>query len=279
MRIFNQFGILIDIYDIFGIWPSTKIGIPKSNNINEPMKTIVLIFCCLFIFEGCASQASPELINSKMEVVTSETLRYYLYYPGNYEVDPEEKFPLLLFLHGGGESGGDLKSVKRNGPPKLISGGKKFPFLILAPQNPQEKMWWNTRAVNQLLDSIIATNKVDENKIYLTGLSRGGGAAWEMAVQYPDKFAALAVVCGMTPVPYASWINKNMPIRVYHGDQDKSIPISESIEMVAKLKEMGYNVDFTIYKGVGHNAWDKAYENKELYEWFMLQKKQAAVEN
>ena len=106
MRIFNQFGILIDIYDIFGIWPSTKIGIPKSNNINEPMKTIVLIFCCLFIFEGCASQASPELINSKMEVVTSETLRYYLYYPGNYEVDPEEKFPLLLFLHGGGESGG-----------------------------------------------------------------------------------------------------------------------------------------------------------------------------
>ncbi len=243
------------------------------------MKTIVILFCCLFIVEGCASQSSPELFNSEMEVVTSETLRYYLYYPMDYGVDPEEKFPLLLFLHGGGESGRNLKSVERNGPPKLISRGKKFPFLILAPQNPEEKMWWNTRAVNQLLDSVMATNKVDPNRIYLTGLSRGGGAAWEMAVQYPDKFAALAVVCGMAPVPYASWIDKNMPIKVFHGDQDKSIPISESIEMVAKLKEMGYQVDLTIYKGVGHNSWDRAYENNELYDWFLAQKKQDPAKN
>ncbi len=243
------------------------------------VKTIVILFCCLFIFEGCASQSSPALINSEMEVVTSETLKYYLYYPMNYEVDPEEKFPLLLFLHGGGESAPNLKSVHRNGPPKLISGGKKFPFLILAPQNPEEKMWWNTRAVNQLLDSVIATNKVDPNRIDLTGLSRGGGAAWEMAVQYPDKFAALAVVCGMTPVPYASWINKNMPIKVFHGDQDKSIPISESIEMVAKLREMGYQVDFTVYEGVGHNSWDRAYGNNELYDWFLAQKKQDPTKN
>ena len=202
-----------------------------------------------------------------------------MYYPENYEASAAEKFPLLLFLHGGGESGGSLESVKRNGPPKLISGGKKFPFLILAPQNPEEKMWWNTRAVNQLLDSVIVNNNVDKDRIYLTGLSRGGGAAWEMAVQYPDKFAALAVVCGMTPVPYASWINKNLPIRVFHGDQDKSIPISESIDMVAKLKEMGYNVDFTIYKGVGHNAWDRTYENDKLYEWFIQQKKEDSSKN
>jgi len=122
-----------------------------------------------------------------MEVTTSELLRYYLYYPENYELNTDEKFPILVFLHGGGESGGDLKSVKRNGPPKLIARGKKFPFLILAPQNPNEKMWWNTRAVNKLLDTIIAQNKVDENRIYLTGLSRGGGAAWEMAVSISRK--------------------------------------------------------------------------------------------
>lgn len=243
------------------------------------MRTIVLAFCCLFVLEGCAAQSSPGLINSEMEVLTSETLRYYLYYPENYEVNSGEKFPLLLFLHGGGESGGNLTSVKENGPPKLIAGGKKFPFLILAPQNPEKKMWWNTRAVYQLLDSIVAANKVDENRVYLTGLSRGGGAAWEMAVQYPNTFAAMAVVCGMTPVPYASWINKNMPIRVFHGDKDKSIPISESLEMVAKLKEMGYNVELTIYKGVGHNAWDKAYGDNGLYDWFLAQKKGGEVKN
>lgn len=237
------------------------------------MKLNILIFCSLFVLTGCASQSSPELIDSKMEVTTTETLKYYLYYPENYIGNENEKFPLLLFLHGGGESGGSLDAVKRNGPPKLLSRGKKFPFLILAPQNPNEKMWWNTRAVKQLLETVVAENKVDPNRIYLTGLSRGGGAAWEMAVQYPDTFAALAVVCGMAPLPYASWINKKMPIWVFHGDQDDSIPISESIDMVAKLKEMGYRVQLTIYKGVGHNAWEKAYDNETLYDWFMDQEK------
>ena len=158
-------------------------------------------------------------------------------------------------------------------PPKLITEGKQFPFLILAPQNPHKKKWWNTRAVKQLLDTVVANNRVDKNKLYLTGLSRGGGAAWEMAVQYPDTFAAMAVVCGMAPVPYASWVNKNMAIWVFHGDQDKSIPISESREMVKKLKKMGYNIRFTEYAGVGHNSWVKAYTTEELYTWFVEQRK------
>ena len=162
---------------------------------------------------------------------------------------------------------------KKNGPLKLIAQGKQFPFLILAPQNPHQKKWWNTRAVNQLLDSIVANNRVDKKRIYLTGLSRGGSAAWEMAVQYPEKFAALAVVCGMTPVPYASWIDRNMPIWVFHGEDDKSIPISESETMVEKLKEMGYNVRFTRYPGIGHDSWVKAYTTDELYEWFEEQKR------
>lgn len=125
----------------------------------------------------------------------------------------------------------------------------------------------------QLLDTIIESNRVDIDRIYLTGLSRGGSAAWELAVQYPDKFAAMAVVCGMTPVPYAGWINKNMPIWVFHGTEDKSIPISESENMVNKLEEMGYDVRFIKYEGVGHNSWVQAYNTEELYNWFMEQKR------
>ena len=207
-----------------------------------------------------------------METVVFESLSYYLYFPKDYKSEKNKKFPLLLFLHGGGESGDSLSTIKSNGPPKLIVEGKQFPFLILAPQNPYKMKWWNTRAVAQLLDTIVANNRVDKNRIYLTGLSRGGSAAWEMAVQYPDKFAALAVVCGMTPLPYASWINKDLPIWVFHGDQDKSIPISESVNMVDKLKAMGYNVKFTIYEGVGHNSWEKAYTNEALYSWFVRQR-------
>lgn len=233
---------------------------------------IFLYSLLLLIFQSCASQVKPDLVDSVMETNVKEKLAYYLYYPEEYQDEPEADFPILLFLHGGGESGDSLVTVKRNGPPKLIVQGKKFPFLILAPQNPNEKKWWNTRAVMQLLDSIVAENRIDKRRIYLTGLSRGGGAAWELAVQYPEKFAAMAVVCGMTPVPYASWINKNMPIWVFHGEKDKSIPISESEAMVAKLLEMGYNVTFTKYPNVGHNAWIRAYDTEALYDWFMNQK-------
>ncbi|MDO1514267.1 PHB depolymerase family esterase [Maribacter confluentis] len=231
----------------------------------------ILYVILLVLFQNCASQERAILIDDAMETNVREHLAYYLYYPENYETEPEKDFPILLFLHGGGESGDSLVTVKRNGPPKLIAQGKKFPFLILAPQNPNEKKWWNTRAVKQLLDSIVATNRIDKRRIYLTGLSRGGGAAWELAVQYPETFAAMAVVCGMTPVPYASWINKKMPIWVFHGEKDKSIPIEESETMVDRLKEMGYDVLFTKYPNVGHSAWIKAYETDALYDWFMNQ--------
>jgi len=239
------------------------------------MKRYVQFAIVLMLLQGCSAQKKPQLIAADMETVVSESLSYYLYFPEDYEDKNDQKFPLLLFLHGGGESGDSLSTIKSNGPPKLIVEGKQFPFLILAPQNPYKKKWWNTRAVAQLLDTIVENNRVDKNRVYLTGLSRGGSAAWEMAVQYPDKFAALAVVCGMTPLPYANWINKDLPIWVFHGDQDKSIPISESVNMVDKLKAMGYNVKFTIYEGVGHNSWKNAYANEELYSWFIKQRSRA----
>ena len=237
------------------------------------MKYIIFASISLLLLQGCAAQPKIQLIDSTLNTVVTESLSYYLYYPASYQVNKDEKFPLLLFLHGGGESGDTLSTIKSNGPPKLIAEGKQFPFLILAPQNPYKMKWWNTRAVEQLLDTIVANNRVDTNRIYLTGLSRGGSAAWEMVVQYPDKFAALAVVCGMTPVPYASWINKNLPIWVFHGEEDQSIPISESENMVNRLLEMGYNVKFTRYEGVGHNSWEKAYNTAGLYDWLTLQKK------
>ncbi|MGB5171604.1 prolyl oligopeptidase family serine peptidase [Eudoraea sp.] len=230
-----------------------------------------LLLAYLFLsIQGCSAQS--QLISDQKETISKEVLKYYLYLPKDYE-EKNGQVPLLLFLHGGGESGGDLEELKSNGPPKMLAEGREFPFAILAPQNPYKRKWWNTTAVMQLLDTVVGAYHIDTNRIYLSGLSRGGGAAWELAVQYPDKFAAMAVVCGMTPLPYASWINKNMPIWVFHGTEDKSIPFSESENMVAKLREMDYDVTFTKYEGVGHDSWIQAYNTEELYEWFMNQKK------
>jgi predicted peptidase len=233
----------------------------------------LLILCVGFNFLFSSCKAQSQLIEGEAETVTLERLQYYLYYPEGYEKKKDEDFGLLLFLHGGGESGDNLGAIKKNGPPKLLVEGKQFPFLILAPQNPHKRKWWNVRAVMQLLDSVVQNNRVDPDRLYLTGLSRGGSAAWEIAVQYPDTFAAMAVVCGMAPTPYASWINKEMPIWVFHGTEDQSIPFSESEAMVAKLKQMNYPVRFTVYEGVGHNSWEEAYTTEALYTWFMEQRK------
>lgn len=231
--------------------------------------SVLLFVCCQF---GCAAQG--RLVDGELQTVTEENLQYYLYYPKDYESEVTQEFGLLVFLHGGGESGAELEEIKKNGPPKLLVEGKEFPFLVLAPQNPHKRKWWNVHAVNQLVDKIIQSNRVDSKRIYLTGLSRGGSAAWDLAVQYPKKWAALAIVCGMTPTPYAHWINKKVPIWVFHGVEDKVIPVTESDAMVKKLKQMGYDVTYTRYEGIGHNAWDKAYTTEELYEWMAKQQKE-----
>ena len=234
---------------------------------------VTRLLCGLSFISLLQCAAQSQLIEGEEHTTVSETLRYYLYYPEDYNQDEDAQFPLLLFLHGGGESGQDIEALKSNGPPKLLAEGKQFPFLILAPQHPYPKKWWNIRAVMELLDTVRKENRVDPNRIYLTGLSRGGSAAWELVVQYPDTFAAMMVVCGMTPVPYAHWINKNMPIWVFHGAQDQVIPIEHSEQMVARLKDMGYPVRYTRYEDVAHNAWERAYTSEEVYSWLMKHRK------
>ena len=227
----------------------------------------------ILMFLVCSCKAQNTIVEDQKETVTKETLRYYLSYPKGYDDASEKEFGLLLFLHGGGESGGQLEEVKEHGPPKMMADGYPFPFLVLAPQNPHKKKWWNLEAVMQLLETVVAENRVDPNRIYLTGLSRGGSAAWDLAVQYPDTFAALEVVCGMAPTPYAHWLNKEMPIWVFHGSDDPVIPVSESDDMVEKLKALGYEVRYDRYEGVGHNSWGRAYANDELYQWMNKQKR------
>ena len=241
------------------------------NRLLPLVSSISICFLLPLLFTSCHGQ--PNLIEDEYKTIHQETLKYYLYFPEDYEDQKDENFPMLLFLHGGGEAGGDLESLQINGPPRMIVEGKEFPFLILAPQHPERRKFWNTRAVIQLLDHVMKENRVDPNRIYLTGLSRGGSAAWELAVQYPSKFAAMAVVCGMTPVPYADWIDRQMPIWVFHGEQDPVIPVEESENMVKRLRQMGYEVRFTKYPDVGHDAWTRAYENDELYSWFIKHKR------
>ncbi len=231
--------------------------------------TSSILFFLFFSFSGLSVYAQQTV--HTMEKQVTQSLQYLLYLPPDYGQDTTKTFPLMLFLHGGGETGNDIELVKKHGPPKLIAEGKDFPFIVLSPQNPENKLWDNAALIT-LLDEIIATHRVDEKRIYLTGMSRGGYGAWSLAIQNPDKFATLVPICGGGTPNYVDRI-KHLPIWVFHGARDKAVPLSNSVEMVEALEQVNGNVKITVYSEASHDAWTRTYNNPELYEWLLKQSK------
>ncbi|MEL7160380.1 MAG: dienelactone hydrolase family protein [Bacteroidota bacterium] len=213
-------------------------------------------------------------LDSGMVDLGADTMFYLVNFPEGYEAGDAD-WPLVLFLHGGGESGRDLEKVKRNGLTKRLAAGEKFPFITLAPQNRFVRGFWDIAGLTQLLDRFEATHRVDRDRVYVTGLSRGGLGTWMLAMQNQGRFAAIAPVCGAVPASYDIWIPSGLPIWVFHGADDGLIHPSESIHMVENLraKQVDPLPKLTIYEGVGHNAWEPAYADPALYEWLLAQKR------
>lgn len=203
------------------------------------------------------------------EITVKVQLNYLLYLPEGYKQNDEKKWPLILFLHGAGERGNDLDLVKKHGPPKIVEQ-KDLPFIIVSPQCPAEKRW-SVRDLDLLLEKIIKDHRVEKNRIYLTGLSLGAYGTWEYATEKPERFAAIAPICGGGS-PWQVYRLASMPVWVFHGAKDPVVPIEKSEEMVKALEKVNGNVKFTVYPEATHDSWTETYDNPELYEWFLKQK-------
>ena len=208
-------------------------------------------------------------LHFEAHVTQSVQLDYLLYLPPGYDRDSAQPWPLILFLHGAGERGSDTELLKRNGLPQYLDSGNDLPFIVVSPQCPADSHWTlHIEALNALLGAVAAHYRVDENRIYLTGMSLGGAGAWMLAAAHPERFAAVAPICGrMVPLPLSRL--KNLPIWAFHGDADEIIPVSDTRRTVDALKTIGANVKMTIYPGVGHDAWTQTHRNPELYDWFL----------
>ena len=229
----------------------------------------VVTILSLFLV-SCAPfrKSRTPLGQSHQQLDIKTTLKYLLYLPEEYNKEPHE-WPLLLFLHGAGERGSVLDSVKKHGPPKLAEQIPNMPFIIVSPQCP-ENQWW-TNKVNELhalLNALIAKYRIDAKKIYVTGLSMGGYGTWELAMAYPNRFAAIAPICGGGDSRRVCRL-KNVPTWVFHGARDEVVPIQQSQVLVDALKECGGNVKFTIYPDAKHDSWTETYNNPDLYKWFL----------
>lgn len=199
------------------------------------------------------------------------TLHYLLYLPEGYDKDQTAKWPMILFLHGAGERGNDLEMVKKHGPARLVAEGKQFPFIIVSPQCPGDG-WWDSDNLFLLLDELQEKYQVDKDRTYLTGLSMGGFATWDMASKQPKRFAAIAPICG-GGMPFFAPQLKEVPIWAFHGAKDSVVPLKKSQEMVDAVKGAGGDVKFTVYPEADHDSWTETYNNPELYDWFLKHKR------
>ena len=197
---------------------------------------------------------------------------YATYLPKDY--NESEKYPLVLFLHGAGERGGDLDLACCHGFMQHVKEeDRDYPFIIVAPQCPQDTYWGRyTESLLAFLDDICDTLPVDRERVYLTGLSMGGTGTWMLAMAAPERFAAIAPVCGSGIYWYGCAL-VDTPVYMYHGDCDDIVPVQESVSMLNAINKRGGNAQLKICYGVGHNAWDIAYEGDELANWFLRHRK------
>ncbi len=201
---------------------------------------------------------------------------YLLYLPYDYGLDPQQTWPLILFLHGSGERGYDPEQVAATGLPRRLQTRSDFPFIVLSPQIPPDH-WWEEQlnVLPVLLDQIQSDYAVDTQREYLTGLSMGGFGAWALAIRYPRRFAAVVPIAGGWDggtMPRNICVLKDVPMWVFHGAQDVNVFPQQTEQMVAALQQCGGNVRFTLYPDTKHNeSWTRAYADPELYEWLLQQ--------
>jgi len=221
--------------------------------------------------EPCPPMAGKQIAcEEKVQVDGEEkTIRYWMFAPA--ALNKQEKWPLMLFLHGAGERGDDLDAVKVWGPPKRVAEHTDFPFLLVSPQCPANERW-DVELLAAWVEKLSERLPIDPDRRYITGLSMGGYGTWGLLGSHAELFAAAVPICGGGDPESA----KNMvgvPIWAFHGDKDTSVCLLYSEQMVEAVKQAGGSAKLTIYPGVGHNSWSETYANPAVYEWLLSHKK------
>jgi predicted peptidase len=236
--------------------------------------------------------AAPTFVPRTFEV-GGATYPYQVFLPRGF--DAARSWPVILYLHGAGESGTDgLRPTEVGLGRALRLDPGRVPAVVVFPQAPPRRVWMGDLARLALgaLDRTMAEFHGDPERVYLAGLSLGGYGTWLLAYDHPERFAALVPVCGgIVPPsgrlphevpntlraadPYAATASrlKRIPAWVFHGAEDATVPVGESRRIVEALRAEGAPVRYTEYEGVGHNAWDRAFAERELWTWLLAQRR------
>jgi predicted peptidase len=237
--------------------------------------------------QACRATLDDDRFETHIYKPDSAALPYRLLKPRDY--DPSQQYPLVLFLHGAGQRGDDNR--KQLGHPMIDFAREdmrdEFPAFVVAPQCPENVQWVDTpwsadshsmpeqptkplRLSLELVDAMQKEFSIDEDRIYVTGLSMGGFGTWDVIQRHPERFAAAVPICGGGDPAHARQIAQ-IPIWAYHGDNDAVVKVERSRDMIAAIKDSGGTPRYTELPGVGHDSWTAAYTNPDLYTWMFAQ--------
>ncbi len=207
------------------------------------------------------------------------------------KLEAGKTYPLVLFLHGAGERGDDNMAQLKHGVTPILQGAKKLgaPCFLIAPQCPNDR-WWapvdfktmRLSAADQpdfLLDALLELSRetmkkqaVDPKRFYVTGLSMGGYATWDLLGRAPGMIAAAIPVCGGGDPTLVTRFT-DIPLWAFHGEADATVPVKSSKDMIEALEKCGGKPKATYYPGVGHDSWTQTYDDPEVIKWLFAQRK------
>jgi predicted peptidase len=251
-------------------------------------KTITLFLTVLLCVNSIDlfSQPSSRFSYNKYGNDKGDTLLYRQLFPDS---DTFRRYPLVIFLHGSGERGNDNEAQLKWGVASFATDQNMIlhPAFVIAPQCP-EKMSWSSfsrpdmklqptpakpmELLIGLIHQLIRTQRIDSNRIYITGLSMGGYGTYDAILRYPHLFAAAVPVCGAGDASKASSI-AHLPLWIFHGAEDPAVDPKYSLEMFEALTKAGARPGFTQYPEVGHFSWLHAYSDQVMMEWLFRQHK------
>jgi predicted peptidase len=250
----------------------------------------IVVSAFSFVLTSCAMARDPlPLEKLVFKDNAGKTVSYQLMKPE--KIDPDKKYPLVVFLHGAGERGNDNEAQVVHGVPQFASreNREKYPCFLIAPQCPPAAKWaevdWSAnshtipkevsepgRLTLLLIETLLKEQPIDPKRIYITGLSMGGYGTWDLIARRPDLFAAAAPVCGGADEATAEKI-KQIPLWVFHGGKDGAVKPQRSRNMITALEKVGAKPKYTEYPEVGHDSWNPAYKDPEFYKWLFAQKR------
>ncbi len=202
-------------------------------------------------------------------------LEYLIRYPDNYLED--EKYPVIIFIHGAGGRGTCLDEIKQHPNFTLTDDMADFPFLCFAPLCPGKDATWFDyfQSLKSFIVNVIELPSADAERIYLMGGSMGGYTIWELGMSMPERFAAIVPICGGGMYWNAGRL-VNVPVWAFHGGKDPVVRVEESEKMVNAVNKRGGNAKLTIYPENGHDAWTDTFSNPAVYEWLLSHKNENA---